>query len=108
MNLGLGNQIAHLDILSLLLSLYFPLERLWTHAYLWLIHTDMWQKSTQYCRAIILQLRKILSVFRHQLGQLCSPIKIGAVTESQLESMVLHFLYFAITWLPCGLPWWLR
>ena len=28
-----------------------------THAYLWLIHVDVWQKSTQYCKAIILQLK---------------------------------------------------
>ena len=25
--------------------------------YLWLIHVDVWQKSTQYCKAIILQLK---------------------------------------------------
>ena len=25
--------------------------------YLWLIHTDAWQKPTQYCKAIILQLK---------------------------------------------------
>ena len=25
--------------------------------YLWLIHADVWQKSTQYCRVIILQLK---------------------------------------------------
>ena len=27
-----------------------------THVYLWLIHVDGWQKPTQYCKAIILQL----------------------------------------------------
>ena len=25
--------------------------------YLWLIHVDVWQKPTQYCKAIILQLK---------------------------------------------------
>ena len=25
--------------------------------YLWLIHVDAWQKPTQYCKAIILQLK---------------------------------------------------
>ena len=29
-----------------------------TYAYLWLIHVDIWQKPTQYCKAIILQLKK--------------------------------------------------
>ena len=28
-----------------------------THIYLWLIHVDVWQKPTQYCKAIILQLK---------------------------------------------------
>ena len=27
-----------------------------TCVYLWLIHTDIWQKPMQYCKAIILQL----------------------------------------------------
>ena len=28
-----------------------------TYVYLWLIHVDLWQKPTQFCKAIILQLR---------------------------------------------------
>ena len=28
-----------------------------TYVYLWLIHADVWQKLTQYCKAIILQLK---------------------------------------------------
>ena len=28
-----------------------------TYIYLWLIHTIVWQKPTQYCKAIILQLK---------------------------------------------------
>ena len=27
------------------------------YVYLWLIHADTWQKPTQYCKAIILQLK---------------------------------------------------
>ena len=30
-----------------------------TYVYLWLIHVDVWQKSNQYCKAIILQLKII-------------------------------------------------
>ena len=30
-----------------------------TQAYLWLIHVNVWQKPAQYCKAIILQLKKI-------------------------------------------------
>ena len=29
-----------------------------TYIYLWLIHVDVWQRPTQYCKAIILQLKK--------------------------------------------------
>ena len=28
-----------------------------TYENLWLIHVDIWQKPTQYCKAIILQLK---------------------------------------------------
>ena len=28
-----------------------------TYVYLWLIHVDVWQKPTQYCKASILQLK---------------------------------------------------
>ena len=28
-----------------------------TYVYLWLIHADIWQKRTQYCKTIILQLK---------------------------------------------------
>ena len=33
----------------------FKRER--THVYLWLIRVDVWQNPTQYCKAIILQLK---------------------------------------------------
>ena len=32
-------------------------ERVGTYAYLWLIHADVWQKPTQVCKTIILQLK---------------------------------------------------
>ena len=30
-----------------------------TYVYLWLIHADIWQKLTKFCKAIILQLKNI-------------------------------------------------
>ena len=33
------------------------LKREGTYIYLWLIHVDVWHKSTQYCKPIILQLK---------------------------------------------------
>ena len=32
-------------------------KREWTYVYLWLIHVDIWQKPSQYCKVIILQLK---------------------------------------------------
>jgi len=32
-----------------------------SYVYLWLIHVDVWQKSIQYCKAIILQLKILKS-----------------------------------------------
>ena len=29
-----------------------------TYVHLWLIHVDVWQKPTQFCKAIILQLKR--------------------------------------------------
>ena len=29
-----------------------------TYVYLWLIHVDIWQKTTKFCKAIILQFKK--------------------------------------------------
>ena len=33
-----------------------------TYVYLWLIHVDVWQKPTQFCKAIILQLKKFFKL----------------------------------------------
>ena len=41
----------------------FKRER--TYVYLWLIHVDVWQKPTQQCKAIILQL-KINKFYRNK------------------------------------------
>ena len=37
------------------------LRRDGTYAYAWHIHVDLWQKPTQYYKAIILQLKKIVN-----------------------------------------------
>ena len=29
-----------------------------TYVYLWLMHVDVWQKTTEFCKAIILQFKK--------------------------------------------------
>ena len=36
-------------------------KRKGTHAYLWLIHVDAWQRPAQYCKAIVLTLSVVSS-----------------------------------------------
>ena len=48
--------------------------------YLWLIHVDVWQKPTQYCKAIILQLKK-----KKATGKIKQRIKILAEDASRLK-----------------------
>ena len=38
-----------------------------TYVYLWLIHADVWQKPTQYCKAIILQLK--INIKKYNFGR---------------------------------------
>jgi len=38
------------------------LKRERTHVYLWLIRVDVWQKPTQYYKAIFLQFKKIFNL----------------------------------------------
>ena len=40
--------------------------RVGKHVYLWLIHVDVWQKPSQYCKVIILQL-KLINFFRKDM-----------------------------------------
>ena len=39
-----------------------------TYVYVWLIHTVVWQKPTQHCKAIILQLNINLNIFAYPNG----------------------------------------
>ena len=47
------------------------LKREGTYVYLWLVHVDVWQKGTQYCREIILQLK--INKFNCRKIILCIP-----------------------------------
>ena len=51
----------------------FKREGMYVH--LWLIHVDVWQKPTQYCKAIILQLKinKFFLKESHHKGDSCLP-----------------------------------
>ena len=39
-----------------------------THVYLWLIYIDVWQKTSRYCKVVILQLKQINKKFKNPGG----------------------------------------
>ena len=65
------------------------LKREGTDVYLWLIHVDVWQESSQYCKIIILQLKikkfkKICSVI-HTM----SDIQTSSDSHARLHTRTL-------------------
>ena len=54
-----------------------------THVYLWPIHTDVWQKPSQFCKVIILQLKLINNFFKIPPGT-------KSKDKQQLEEMITH------------------
>ena len=52
-----------------------------TYVYLWLIHVDVWHKPTQYCKAIIFQLKKKNLVCVKGIGPLPYLSALSAWTE---------------------------
>ena len=68
------------------------LKREGTYVYLWLIHTVVWQKPTQYCKAIILQLKtkfKKSSPISRSSGEIHSAEAVNSVTEGLWEIVLL-------------------
>ena len=76
-----------------------------TSVYLWLTDADVWQKPTQYCKATILQFKKILISFRtirnrtSYPGWLCELVKgirqMGLISPVFLNSLPsLDFMAF--------------
>ena len=63
--------------------------------YLWLIHVDVWQKLTQYCKAIILQLKTLKSqIIIYIMSNLCTYIIFTYTCiwiENSLEKCVLKY-----------------
>ena len=50
-----------------------------TYVYLWLIHADVWQKTTQFCKASIFQLKinKFLNFMEKKQIQLTNTVEQG-------------------------------
>ena len=43
-----------------------------TYVYPWLIHVDIWQKLTQFCKTIILQLKNKFKIKKKERVNVCS------------------------------------
>ena len=57
-----------------------------TYLYLWLIHVDVWQKPTQYCKAIVLQLKiNLKQFFKIQLRKKTEPEKLQDIYAQKKE-----------------------
>jgi len=68
------------------------LKREGTYVYLWLIHTVVWQKPTQYCKAIILQFKtnfKKSTPISRSAGATHSAEAVNSVTEGLCEIVLL-------------------
>ena len=61
-----------------------------TYVCLWLIHVDVWQKPTQFCKAIILKLKSFLKDPNFQLQNKCHRYEIR-VHEIESKSYVIPF-----------------
>ena len=59
-----------------------------TYVYLWLIHVDVWQKPTKYCKAIILQLKmNKFNYFKKIPSTFCSFISTWALLAKLSETI---------------------
>ena len=70
-----------------------------TFVYLWLIHVVVWQKPTQYCKAIILQLKKREMAENKTKGQLLLmtiSVVVSFIKYSELQVSKNSYLYASI------------
>ena len=70
-----------------------------TYRFLWLIHVDIWQKSTQYCQEIILQLRINKFKLKKQLYSSNQQIVSYRIT---VKSKIINMFYPFRLYIPCS------
>ena len=58
-----------------------------THVGLWLIHVDVWQKPTQHCKAIILQLKIVFSKQKKKYNILSYPQLLSRSYSSGIKHL---------------------
>ena len=59
-----------------------------TFVYLWLIHVNVWQKSNQYCKGIILQLK--INIFLKDLFLCLSPHYSLPEVRIYIQTILMH------------------
>ena len=52
-----------------------------TYVYLWLIHVDVWQKPSQYCKVIIIYLKHTHTQKKKEKKEEESPLGVSSNTE---------------------------
>ena len=68
-----------------------------THAYLWPIHVDVWQKAPQYCNYSPIKINKLLKIY------IVSAVrKKSTLDKENLYPKEVKYL------MSSRLPWWLR
>ena len=73
------------------------------YVYLWLTHVEVWQKTTKFCKAIILTLKKKnLCIFPESLKLLCNILWGELEVRSHIHSWkdVFHKMCLKIQFLP--------
>ena len=89
-----------------------------TYVYLWLIHVDVWQKPTQHCKIIVLQLKInkffiflvyqiiINFILREYLSSVLSKLFFKANAQYPLTVVFLFYsLIWYLFWKNCRLTW---
>ena len=61
------NEVEENNRMGKKIDLFKKFKREGTYVYLWLIHADVWQKPTQYCKAIVLQLK--INIKKYNFGR---------------------------------------
>ena len=69
------------------------------YVYPWWIHVDVWWKSSQYCKGILLQLKVKQNLkkikLKKETGQNCEKYKLGYKNcETEVTSLYSHTFFF--------------
>ena len=75
------------------------LKREGTYVYLWLVHVDLWQKPTQYCKAIIFQ-SKINNFFFKKNQQTRNRKELPQPSKEHLQKTLLGVHTFFCSSIP--------